>query len=160
MKTYLLTFFIWMSCFFFPLSAQTDSIQSNQDQKEETHPVPSSESPSPHPSDSFDYLKDGVDRESGNFQVKFFNMLVVLGLLIGFMILASWMLKRMMRTRVDQLNATSSIKVLETRHLSPKSILYLLDIEGHRLVIAESHAGLSHLATLPAIEEDHRSSER
>ena len=57
-----------------------------------------------------------MGHESDTFQSKFLNMLFLLALLIGFMLLASWALKRMMRTKITQLNTGSSIKILETRY--------------------------------------------
>ena len=66
-----------------------------------------------------DVLIDRVEHESDTFQAKFLNMLFILALLIGFMILASWALKRLMKTKINQLNTTNNIKVLETRYLSP-----------------------------------------
>jgi flagellar biogenesis protein FliO len=85
--------------------------------------------------------------EKDSFEAKFMNMLVVLGLLIGFMILASWALKKMMRTRVQQMNISSDIKLVETRHLSPRCTLYLVEIQGSSLLIAESPSTVSHIAT-------------
>lgn len=86
-------------------------------------------------------------QEGETFQSKFVRMLVILALLIGFMILAAWTLKRMMKTRVNQLNVASSIKVLETRTLSPRSTLYLIEVEGQNFLIAESPNMVSHLAS-------------
>lgn len=91
-------------------------------------------------------------QETDDFQSKFFNMLFLLGLLIAFMLFASWALKRMMKTRVNQLNDTSAIKVIETRPLSPRANIHLIEISGQRLVVAESHTGVTHLATLPGDE--------
>ncbi|HYG40740.1 MAG TPA: flagellar biosynthetic protein FliO, partial [Cytophagales bacterium] len=92
-------------------------------------------------------------KESDNFQAKFLNMLFILGLLIGFMILASWALKRMMKARVTQINQTSLIKLLETRPLSPKSIVYLIEIENTKILVGESQNGLNYLASFPEITE-------
>lgn len=94
-----------------------------------------------------------VEHESETFQTKFTNMLVILGLLIAFMILASWALKRMMRTRINQLNTASTIKVLETRNLSPRSTLYLIEVQGQPHLIAESHTAVTYLTALPLEEE-------
>ncbi len=159
MKIYVLTFFIWLCCLTSFLFSQTDtplylnqstspSFQEQiQPSNEQTPSVPVDPNPN---RETFNNLRN---RPEDDFQSKFMNMLIVLGLLIGFMVLASWMLKRLMRTRINQLNSTSSIKVLETRHLSPKSTLYLLDVMGQGLLIAESQTGISHLATLPLEEE-------
>lgn len=86
--------------------------------------------------------------ETQAFQTKFFNMLAILGLLIAFMIAASWALKRMMKSRISQLNAGSSIKVLETRYLSPRATLYLVQIRGELFLLGESPTALSPLAKM------------
>lgn len=87
--------------------------------------------------------------EPDQFQAKFLHMIFILALLIGFMILASWALKRMMKARITQVNQTSLIKVLETRQLSPKSSLFLIEIEGKMVLIGESPTTLSHIASFP-----------
>ena len=88
------------------------------------------------------------DKGNDDFRGKFANMLAILGLLIAFMLLASWAIKRMMKNRVTQLNTTGCIKVVETRYLSPKSCIYLLDIMGQGILIAESSAGVHQLAKI------------
>lgn len=92
-------------------------------------------------------------KETDTFQAKFLNMLFILALLIGFMILASWALKKMMKSRITQINQASSIKVLETRQLSPKSVLYLIEVEGEILLIGESPTAVTHIASFPAAVE-------
>jgi flagellar biogenesis protein FliO len=87
------------------------------------------------------------EHETDSFEAKFMHMLVVLGLLIGFMILASWALKKMMKTRIQQMNISSDIRLVETRHLSPRCTLYLVEIQGSSLLIAESPSTVSHIAT-------------
>jgi flagellar biogenesis protein FliO len=146
MKTYLLTFFIWTCCLTGLLYGQTD-MPTDTDQspsltteEQQTHPI--------DPNDPFFDPRDHPLKQPDNFQSKFFNMLLILGLLIGFMLLASWMLKRMMRSRITQLNDASAIKIRETRHLSARSTIYLLDVMGQGLVIAETPTGVSHLATV------------
>ncbi len=93
-----------------------------------------------------------ISVEPDNFQGKFTNMLFILALLIGFMIVASIMLKRMTRQRVFNMNTQSTIKVMETRHLSPRSTLFLLSIAGKEILIAESQAGVSHIASFNETE--------
>ncbi len=88
-------------------------------------------------------------KEGDTFQAKFLNMLFILILLVGFMILASWLLKRMMKSRITQINQASYIKVLETRQLSPKSVLYLVEIEKQKVLIGESQTGLSLMGKFP-----------
>lgn len=94
-----------------------------------------------------------AERESDTFQAKFLNMLFLLALLIGFMILASWALKRLMKTKISQLNTASNIKVLETRYLSPRATLYLIEIQDQAILIAESPTAVSCVATFPQERE-------
>jgi len=110
---------------------------------------------SPAKNDSYNTLMKKIENEEpDNFQVKFMNMLFMLGLLIAFMIIASWFIKRMMKSRLDQMNTGSSIRVVETRYLSPKTTVYLLDAMGKGLLIAESHSGVTYLAAVPLHEEE------
>lgn len=95
-----------------------------------------------------------LEKESDSFQAKFFHMLMILGLLIGFMLLASWALKRMMRTKMTQLNTGSTIKILETRYLSPRATLYLIEAQDQTFLIGESPTQVTYLATL---SQDQRS---
>ena len=88
-----------------------------------------------------------LGEETESFEAKFFNMLFILALLIGFMILAAWALKRMMKSKMTQLNTGSSIKILETRYLSPRATLYLIEIQGQNVLIAESPTVVSFLKT-------------
>lgn len=96
-----------------------------------------------------DVLVDRVEHEADTFQAKFLNMLFLLALLIGFMILASWSLKRLMKTKIKNLNTASTIKVLETRYLSPRATLYLVEVQNHTILMAESPTTMTFLATIP-----------
>jgi flagellar biogenesis protein FliO len=73
-----------------------------------------------------------------HFLAEFLYMMFMLGLLIGAVLFATWFLKRMVNTRLTQLNESSNIKVIEKRTLSPKSSLYLLEIDGKEIILAES----------------------
>lgn len=79
------------------------------------------------------------------FQDKFFNMLVILALLVAFMILASWALKKLMKSKITQLNTSSHIKLLETRYLSPRATLYLVEVDKQVVLISESPTTVNYL---------------
>lgn len=136
MKRYLLIYlFLLFSSFLF-----AEEIQNH------------SATPSEYPSFSHEVEHSNTIDSSGgqisDFQEKFFRMIYLLALLVGLMIAASWILKKMMKTRISQMNVESSIKVLETRSLSPKSILYLVEVEGKRMIIAESHLKIEKITSL------------
>ena len=158
MKFYLTSFllFLSLSCGIINGFAQENVSQETADQPSASTDVhmPSDEhhhsSKSLHPthSDLPDSLIERVENESDTFQAKFFNMLFILALLIGFMILASWALKRLMKTKLTQLNTGSSLKVLETRYLSPRATLYLVEVQNRTLLIAESPTAVTFLTEL------------
>ena len=80
-------------------------------------------------------------------------MMATLGLIISLILIVAWFLKRMLNSRQEQANATSLIKVIERRSLSPKTAIYLLEIEGKSVLISESHNGVTHLTDYNTPEE-------
>lgn len=100
----------------------------------------------------FEEEKTDIEAED-HFFGQFMKMLGTLGLLIAIMFAASWSLKRILNTRVQQLNESSFIKVVEKRALSNKSFLYLVDVQDKTFVIGESMNSITLLATLPKIPE-------
>ncbi|NGX53687.1 MAG: hypothetical protein K1000chlam4_00404 [Chlamydiae bacterium] len=91
----------------------------------------------------------GPDGPSFNYWGEFVNMLVTLGIIIVMVIASVWILKRIMRSRMRNLNHSTGIKLLERRSLSSKSSLYLVDILGKAVVISESPAGVQLITELP-----------
>lgn len=83
--------------------------------------------------------------QDNRFLAEFFYMLLMLGMLIGVVIFASYMLRRMTSTRIESLNTTSSIKILERRALSQRSQIYLVEIEDKKYMIAESPTAITAL---------------
>lgn len=87
------------------------------------------------------------EKESGSFQDKFLHMLLVLGLMVAFMWLASFALKRLMRSRITTIGSgTGRIAIVESRYLSPRATLHLVSVDGKTHLIAESPTQVTHLA--------------
>ncbi len=72
------------------------------------------------------------------YKPSFLKMFLILVALLALIFLTFWIFKRLMRVRLLHANHTKSIKILEKRAISPKSILYLVEIEGKKVVISES----------------------
>ncbi len=88
---------------------------------------------------------NGISVEEGqnyNFISEFVNMLVTLVFVLILIFVSVWLLKKIMRSRTQTLNRSNGIKILERRPLNQKASLYLLDILGKGVVIAESQAGI------------------
>lgn len=97
---------------------------------------------------SHNHDSESGTEEADRFTGDLLNMLMTLLVFIGVIVVLSWLLKRMLHSRQQHVNAQSSIKVLEQRSLSQKTTLYLLDIEGETFAIAEGVHGVSLLAKL------------
>lgn len=160
MKFYLLTPFLFLGALFLTTFGFSQENISSQFSLITEAPPPTDSFANEHPSnpalknypehsDELETWPHHLERESDTFQVKFFNMLFILILLIGFMMLASWALKRMMKTKMTQLNTANSIKILETRYLSPRATLYLLEVQDQVFLIAESPTSVTYLAKIP-----------
>jgi flagellar biosynthetic protein FliO len=87
--------------------------------------------------------------KSYNYWGEFVNMLFTLFFVIILIVLSVWLLKRIMRSRVQNLNRSNGVKILERRPLTQKSSIYLIDILGKGLVISESPAGIHTLCEFP-----------
>src|ERR1700722_16543977 len=137
-------------CFGTPLHSET--ISPEKENTSTSSPLPSEQNsqPSPSPSPPFPFplepsptetRKPGEDR----FIFDFINMLATLGLLISIILIATWILKRLLNTRLQQMNSSSNIKIVERRALSPKTAIYIIEVNNRNLVVAESVNGITQL---------------
>lgn len=94
-----------------------------------------------------------IPLQGDKFQSAFKKMLWMLFALIILVVLTVWMIKRLTNIRLHQNNRYSSIKILEKRNLSPKSILYIVDVDGKRILLSESQMEIRKLETLPTFTE-------
>lgn len=70
---------------------------------------------------------------------------VALLVLVG---LTLWVLKRLNHGRWRGLGSSKSIQILERKPLSPKSMLYLIEVEGKQFLLAESQLEVRSLCSL------------
>lgn len=82
-----------------------------------------------------------------SYKGAFVKMMATLLGLIALIVISVWMLRRISHGRLKQMNYGRSIKILERRPLSAKTILYLVEISGKKVVVAESHLEVSKITT-------------
>ncbi|KIC73963.1 hypothetical protein DB42_BN00260 [Neochlamydia sp. EPS4] len=126
----------------------SDTLEKNQSENFET-PIHSA-----HPTSKVEFSPKIDDNEGARFFHELINMLTTLGLIVAVVLIASWMIKRLLRGKIHQLNATSLIKVIEYRSLTPKTAVYLLEIKGKGIIIAESVNGVTHLGAFENNESE------
>ena len=85
------------------------------------------------------------DEGYGKLWTKTMTMLVVL-LLVLFAI--TWYLKRFGIIRTKDGGQNTRIQLLEKRVISPKAVVYLLSIDGHKIALSETSAGIQVLQPL------------
>jgi len=78
------------------------------------------------------------------------TLLVIIGILL-LIFLGVWLIRKFSGGRFRQFNAGKTIKILERRPLSHKSMLYIVDIHGKQFLIAESQLEVSKIGTLERI---------
>lgn len=135
MKKFLLLFSLLV---IFSLYADSPSIESpSPEVQKQVEPLPFPGENSPE-----------IAHQETSFTMQLLHMLTTLGLLIALILFASWVLKRMMRTRIQQVNISSAIKILEQRALTTKTVVSLIEIRGKEFAIAESANGVTLLGQL------------
>jgi flagellar biogenesis protein FliO len=94
-------------------------------------------------------MTDSLPSYEGAFVKMFLTLLVIVVGIIG----TVWFLKRLARGRFGGSSSTS-IVVLEKKQLSPKTILYVVEVEGKQVLIAESQLEIKKVMELePVLEE-------
>lgn len=95
-----------------------------------------------------------VHQATESYETAFIKTIVVLVGLLVLVILTIWMFRKISHGRFRGLNMMKSIKVLEKRPLSPKSMLYLIEVSGKQVLLAESQLEVRNVATLDYLGSD------
>ena len=73
------------------------------------------------------------------------KILFTFAALIALLFATFWFLRRLIQNRLQKGGGDAAIQVLEKRMISPKTMLYLVEIEGKKIVFAESHLEIRRL---------------
>lgn len=80
-------------------------------------------------------------------------LLTLLGLIV-LIFLTIWMLRRLSGSKTNGASSRS-IKILERRPISQKSVLYLIEVDGKQVMISESQLEVRTITTLEKSDETH-----
>jgi flagellar biogenesis protein FliO len=90
----------------------------------------------------FNFLMNTVTDPTAAPSIKTAPSFLRLGISFVVLILALWLvvwlLRKLSHSRFGFFNHQSSIKVLETKPLSQKSVLYIIEYNGQKMMVAES----------------------
>jgi flagellar protein FliO/FliZ len=84
-------------------------------------------------------LSDAPMPSPGDYGTAFMQMFFTLIAVVLLLWVTVWFLRNLIQKRLQRGSNAPSIQILEKRMLSTKSVLYLVEVEGKKILIAESH---------------------
>ncbi|MEI8301565.1 MAG: flagellar biosynthetic protein FliO [Chlamydiota bacterium] len=93
---------------------------------------------------------------TSSYESAFLKMILVLVGILVFVFIVFFLFKKFSSSRMQQSNHTRTIKILEKRAISPKSMLYLIEIGGQKILIAESQLEIRPISNLDWIENENK----
>ncbi len=88
---------------------------------------------------------DTVQSTPGDLGVTFAKMMFTFLLLIILLIGTYWVIKRLIRFKLQSGGVAPSIHIIEKKMISPKTMLYLLEVEDKKILLAESQLEIKRL---------------
>lgn len=89
-----------------------------------------------------------------SYATSFTRMIISLLAIMGLLVITFWVLKRVIKHRSTYANSMQAIKILEKRVLSPKSVLYLVEFDGEKVLISESQLEVRALQSITNLEHE------
>ena len=91
---------------------------------------------------------------TGDYGAVFAKMFLTLTFLVILLILSYWLIRRIIQQRLQKGVGIQAIQILEKRMISPKTTLYLIEVENNtRVLIAESQLEIKKIETIPSQTE-------
>jgi len=75
----------------------------------------------------------------------FIKMIATFAFLICLLYGTYWFIRRLIQQRLQKGVGEQSIHILEKKMISTKTMLYLIEVEGKKTLLAESHLEIKHL---------------
>lgn len=125
----------------------TDNQNSEQDSSNQT----GKNTKAPSIEDETNYPDHALDNTS-TFKKAFYKTLSILFAGIILVFLGIWLFKKLTGSKMYSGNNLRTIKILEKRPISPKSILYLIEVGGQKILISESQFEVRTISELEWLE--------
>lgn len=94
-------------------------------------------------------LQEMPNLPPGDFGAAFAKMFITLVVLVALLVLTYLFLKKIIQRRLQKGVGTHTIHLVEKRMISPKTMLYLVEVEGKKILLAESHLEIKRLESWP-----------
>jgi flagellar biogenesis protein FliO len=99
-------------------------------------------------------LQASTELPPGDYGASFAKMFLVLISLVLLFGLTIWFLRRLIRQRLERGTGAQMIHVLEKKMISPKTMLYVIEHEGKKILLAESQLEIRTISSSQLRETD------
>jgi flagellar biogenesis protein FliO len=90
-------------------------------------------------------LAEMASTPSPDIGAAFVHMILTFVVIIVLLFGTYWFVRRLIQNRLQKGVGNQSIQILEKRMLSPKTMLYLIEVEKKKILVAESHLEIKRL---------------
>ncbi|MCH9631421.1 MAG: hypothetical protein S4CHLAM37_14440 [Chlamydiia bacterium] len=97
-------------------------------------------------------MQEAEESTTHSYEKAFIKMIFILVVILGVVFVVFYLFKRFSGSRMAISNHSKSIKIIEKRAISPKSMLYLVEIGGQKILLAESQLEIRNVSDLSWIE--------
>lgn len=101
----------------------------------------------------------GATQMPGDLSASFAKMFISLIVLVALLFITYWFLRKLIQNRLQKGTKGGTIQILEKRMISPKTMLYLVEVDNKKVLLAESHLEIKRLMDLeggPLKEDEDR----
>lgn len=86
----------------------------------------------------------------------FIKMMLTFGVLILLLFGTYWFIRRLVQMRLQRGIGTASIQIIEKKMISAKTMLYLIEVENKKVLIAESQLEIKRIESFDLLKTDHK----
>lgn len=95
-----------------------------------------------------------LESTTKDYESAFIKMIIFLVVLLIFVFVIFFIFKKLSSSRMHHNNHYKSIKILEKRAISPKSMLYMIEVGGKKILLAESQFEIRNISNLEWVETE------
>jgi flagellar protein FliO/FliZ len=140
----------------FPLALRADTLPSKE-QQSILSPLPAQQTAStqtpkaPEAPESL-HVPTPDEIQMPTYEGAFLKMILTLVGLVALIFITVWLLRKLTQGKMGSFGK-KHINIIERKPLSPKTILYVLEVDGKQILVAESQLEIKTLATLDHFSE-------
>jgi len=102
-------------------------------------------------------LSSGIETpplpSSVDYGAALIKMFLTMIAIIVLFFLSYYFLRKLLRNRLERGTENQSIHILEKKMISPKTMLYLIELDNKKILLAESQLEIKKIETLPLLHE-------